>query len=671
MSVGPQRLLREHKRPYLFNEFFTHGKDESASPFLTPTSRRFAQNLFLKVSIVSAISLILSFVFSFFPALRPFSNICLIAVYFFSGVPALIEAIEDILSFEINIDVLMVVAAFLSVLIDSAFEGGLLLVLFAISGAMEEAVLGKATSVINNLKELSPEQAWVMGGQGHLIPRSLKDIRVGQEIFVKTGEMVPLDGVIIEGRASLHMSHLTGEQLPQTKEVGEEVVAGAHMIDGNLKLRVTKTSADSTLARIVQLIKEAQSQRPKLQRWFDRFSRGYAITIMALALIFALSLPYLFSIGYLGIEGSIYRALTFLIAASPCALIIAVPIAYLSSISSCAKYGVLLKGGFTLDALSSVASVAFDKTGTVTTGELKLVALEPLDANSTFTEKEAIAMAYGLEQHVTHPIAKAIVAFAESNNYQSLRVDDIHNIPGRGIQGKAHLGASSFEILMGNWQLLEDRIPVEKMENLKKQLENIETSGLLSCVLFAREEVFIFSFQDEVKLQAADVLNDLRNKLNMKTLMLTGDRRVTASKIGDLLGFDYIYGELKPEDKLQLVKDYSQQGGLLMVGDGINDAPALARATVGISMGKLGSTTAVDASDAILLNDDLQGIPWVLKKAKKTQGIILENVILAALVIVCISIPAIFGFIPLWLAVILHEGGTVLVGLNSLRLLRR
>ncbi len=360
--------------PYLFDEFFASGREESISPFLTPRSRRWGKNLSLKIAGISALLLALAFTYSFFNP--PFASLLLVGVYFLVGTPALIGTLEDLKNLEINIDVLMTLAALLSVVIGSEMEGALLLVLFEFSASMEDAVTQKTKSSLVDLNQISPQTGWVLHDDGTLFEQSVREIPIGTKLLVKAGEFVPLDGTVIAGKSSVNLAHLTGESQPVFKASGDEVPAGALNMEGSLTIVVTRTSADSTLKRIINLIAHAQEAKPRLAKLMDRFGKWYAMGVMSLFFIFAITLPWLLSLPYLGTEGGIYRALTFLIAASPCALIIATPTAYLSAISSCARRGILLKGGVILDGLAKCRNVAFDKTGTLTTGKLQCIAFK-------------------------------------------------------------------------------------------------------------------------------------------------------------------------------------------------------------------------------------------------------------------------------------------------------
>lgn len=636
--------------PYIFDEFFTSGLEESISPFLDQRSRLWAKNLYLKGALLASLFLLCSFVTKFYCV--DLSHLFLLFVYFLSGTPALLHTIEDIRNLEINIDVLMTMAAFLSFLIGSQMEGGLLLVLFALSGAMEEAVSRKAKGTLHNLNHLAPSIGMVIGEDGMLYQRAIREISVGTHLLVKAGETVPLDGIVIEGHSFVNLIHLTGESIPVSKKSGDAIQAGSRNLDGTLTIHVTKTSAESTLSKIIQLVSDAQEMKPQLQRLLDRFSKLYAITIISLFFLFACTLPFILSIPLFGNEGSVYRALTFLIAASPCALIIATPTAYLSAISSCARNGILLKGGVILDAFASCKIIAFDKTGTLTTGKLSCTKIECLSQEPQCTLDEALSIAFSLERHVTHPMADAICTLAMKKGIKPTPITHFQSIPGFGLRGKI----DGVEVKIGNDEFIKHQIPIEKDTEMLTRL-------LVGKTLFA------FRFHDTVRKKSFTTLQDLK-KQHLHLIMLTGDHEKSAQKVAQEIGLDHVYANLRPEHKVETIAKLSANIPIAMVGDGVNDAPALTRANVGISMGEIGSATAVDASDIVLLQDDLSLITYLYKKAHQTVRIVHENLILALSVIVLATTPALLGFIPIWLAVLLHEGGTLLVGCNSLRLLK-
>lgn len=658
-----------------FTEFFELGHQENVSPFLDARSRQWSTNLTLKASLAAALLLTIAFICSFFTTAIAWSHLLLIAVYFLAGIPSLIEAIEDLLEGDVNIDILMTLAAFSSVFIGSGMEGALLLVLFALSGSMEDAVTAKAKGSLSSLHKLSPTLACVPQQDGTLIERAVRDIPIGTHILIKAGQVIPMDGIVVEGTSSVNLVHLTGENFPVTKTVGDLVPTGGRNLDGALIVEVNRTSTDSTLAKIIQLVTQAQEAKPALQRWFDALSKKYAITIISLSALFAVSFPFILSIPFLGVEGSIYRALAFLIAASPCALIIAIPIAYLSAVSACAKRGILLKGGITLDALTKCHTIAFDKTGTLTTGELACTAFEPLsstDASQTVSDKdthEALAAAYAMEKNAVHPIAGAITKFVEPLKLKTTDLKDFKSISGQGLQATVLLPNGSKEVYIGRPAYIQERLPQQLQERLNEKIRTIQEKGELLAVLLIDKQLFIFSFRDTPRPKIVEMLQAVKQR-GLDTIMLTGDHFNSAKRIATELGIDEFHADLTPADKLSYVTDLAEKKGLAMIGDGVNDAPALARATVGLCMGGIGSTAAIDAADVVFLHDNIELLDWLLGKAKQTQQIVRENLLLASAAILVACLPALGGIIPLWAAVVMHEGGTILVGLNALRLFR-
>ena len=660
--------MKDNFEPYTFDEFFASGFQESTSPFLTEKSKIWSKNLGLKSAVASAIFLAIAFVFSF--SIQPLSFLFLTFVYFLAGIPALIKTFKDFRSFEINIDVLMTLAAFMAVLIGNALEGALLLVLFELSGAMEESVTFKARGALHKLNELAPTMAWVVEEDGSAYQRSVKEIPVGTKLLIKANEIVPLDGIVTEGFSSVNLVHLTGESAPVTKKPQDEVPAGAKNLESAITIKVTRISADSTLSKIIQLITHAQESKPKLQRWLDKFGKVYASTIIILTVVFTVALPWILSIGFWGDEGSLYRALAFMIAASPCALIIATPTAYLSSISSCAKKGILLKGGVTLDALASCKTIAFDKTGTLTTGDLSISEINYLFGDiqdSNF----AMSVAASLERHVIHPISAAITEYAKKNQLKQIDISDFESKAGFGLKGNIALNNEKLQVAIGLSTFIKSLLPDDLKKLMDQKIKELNLEGQVIATCLIGKSIYVIRMKDTIRSKTKDLITLINQKRQLSPVMLTGDHQLSAMSVAKMIGINQVFADLRPEDKLNLVASLSEKKGLAMVGDGINDAPALARATIGISLGKIGSATAVDASDVVLLNDDLFLIDWLIGKSYKTLKIVKQNLFLALSVILLATTPALLGYIPLWLAVILHEGGTVIVGINSLRLLKK
>ncbi len=647
------------KAPYVFDEFFVSNLEESISPFLTLNSQKWGKNLSLKSASIAAFLLCTSLLFSYISP--PTSSLFLSFVFFLVGTPALLAAFDDLKNFEINIDVLMTLAAFIALLMGNGLEGALLLVLFELSHSLEETVSRQTTSALHSLNKIAPKKASVVSSDGEVVETSIHEITIGTTLLVKQGEIVPLDGEIIQGASSLNLVHLTGESLPVFKKIKDRVPAGARNLESSIYIKVTTLNQDSTLHRIIGLIRTAQEAKPRVQNFLDRFGQKYAWAVILLTFSFGLFLPFLFPISFTGEEGSIYRALAFLIAASPCALIIATPTAYLSSISASAKKGILLKGGAILDSLANISIVAFDKTGTLTTGELTCLSVHSLQSGSI---EEALSVAYGLEQHVVHPIATSICKFAQSKQISSAHIENIQVIPGFGIQGSYK--NTAVKIGLAEYTLRD----LTKKEEYLEWISTKKQENQVLSTLCIGNDVFLFQFSDQIRKEAPSLLRKLKQN-KILPVMLTGDNSHSANHVAKKVGISEVFANLRPEDKLLKITELSSEKNLAMVGDGMNDAPSLARAHVGISMGRIGSATAVDASDVILLNDDLDSISWLFSSAKKTQNIIKQNLSLALGVICFASIPALFGLIPLWTAVLLHEGGTLLVGLNSLRLLSK
>lgn len=654
---------RKITSPYDLDEYFASGYDETENPFIREGSRPWGKYVPLTGAISAAVFLLLAYIASFFNPIL--SHFFVVFVFFLAGTPALIVSLRNLFSLNINIQVLMTTAALLSVLIGKEMEGGLLLVLFSLSEALEETVSKKTRGALHALHKLAPTMADVVGDDGVIFQKSVKEIELSTKIIVKAGEVIPLDGVVVQGSSYVNLSHLTGESVPISKKVGDEVQAGALNTDGSLTIEVTKTSAESTLSKIIRLVTEAGEAKPKLQRFLDRFSRSYATSVILISFFLGTFLPIIFrSMPYIGTEGSIYRALAFLIAASPCALIIATPTAYLSAISSCARRGILLKGGVVLDALSRCKRLAFDKTGTLTTGNLTCA---NIDVNGKcYSVDEGISIAYGLERAVVHPIATAITSYAKEHGIKSAEIEDMKVIPGNGVQGKVMHQGEKRECMIGSPEFILSQINDPERESTIRQAVN--NVGHVVTMLLVDKTILTFHFADEIREDLKSIVSSLKKALNLT--MLTGDNRDNAQFVASAVGIQEVHADLKPEDKMQIVGQLADKEPLIMVGDGLNDAPALTRAMVGIAMGQVGSATAIEAADIVLLRDDLSLIAWLYKKARKTTRIVKQNLTLALLVITCASLLSVAGVVPLWLAVILHEGSTVTVGLNSLRLLR-
>lgn len=657
-----------HLTPVFFENFFESNCDDQFNPFITKNSRSFGKDLKLRASLFAAFLWLIAFVLSYLPQYLPLSNSLLILVYFLAGTPSLVRTIELLSQLRINISALMTLSAFLSFLIGSKLEGGLLLVLFSTSGSLEHAVLAKAKNSLFQLNKASPNQAMVLNAQGVPFEKSVKDIPVGSHVLVQAGETIPLDGVVIEGCSTISLAQITGESRAIKKQVDDTVISGSVNYEGYLIIKTTQPYSSSTISKLISLVTQAQERRPKLQKTFNKYSERYAQTVIALSFLFSVSLPYLLNIPFLGEEGSIYRSIAFLIAASPCALILALPISYLTSISTCSRKGILLKGGVSLERLAKCDTFIFDKTGTLTKGKLKLEKTEVLYGE--IDQGTALQIAASIEIGSSHPIASALIEEAKQSELQLQAVENFENLVGCGVRASTKIKGEEIEVYIGKSQEDLELIPAFSKEMLEKKIAAAKEQAYTLAILHSKKHLALFWLKDELRPQIKKLLENLHNQ-GLSTRILTGDHHNNAEKLAKELGFSSFNAELSPEDKLKFIEQISQTNTVAMVGDGINDAPALARAHCAISMGKIGSQRAIDASHIVLMHEELYMLNWLIGFAKKTSSIIKQNLILSTVAIVATALSALFGIVPLWLAVICHEGSTLLVGLNGLRLLKK
>lgn len=633
---------------------------------------------------------------------KPLQNSFIFLAFPLVGVSASLDALIDIAGGKVNIHVLMALAAFASVFMGNALEGGLLIAMFNLAHIAEEYFTSRSMVDVRELKENYPDSALVLDAHNNETPNfsdlsykkvPVTEIAVGSFILVQAGESVPVDSVVSQGRSTITIEHLTGEVKPIDRSVGDSIPGGARNLDGMLIVKVSKTWKESMLSRIVQLTEEARQNKPKLQRWLDEFGESYSKVVMVLSVAIALIGPLIFKwplISTSGCRGSIYRALGLMVAASPCALAVA-PLAYATAISACARKGILLKGAHVLDALASCYTIAFDKTGTLTTGKLKFKAIEPIhghrvDDKSRATaccvpdcEKEALAVAAAMEKGTTHPIGRAVVDHSMGLDLPSVSIESFESIPGRGLFATVsgnESGIGGGEPLKATLGSVDYIASLCKTEGVSQRIkEALSTSAygneFVHAALSVNEKVTLFHFEDEPRPGVSDVITWLRDQGKFKVMMLTGDHESSARRVANAVGIREVHCGLKPEDKLNHVVRISRETGegLIMVGDGINDAPALAAAAVSIVLAQRASATAIAVADVLLLQDNISGVPFCIAKARQTNLLVKQNVALALSAIILASLPSVLGFLPLWLTVLLHEGGTLLVCLNSIRAL--
>ncbi|MFN8684115.1 heavy metal translocating P-type ATPase [Paracoccus sp. P2] len=581
----------------------------------------------------------------------------LVLVYLAGGLPTGWRALSELWRARVlDIDLLMIVAAIAAAIVGAPFEGAVLMTLFSISTTLEERALGRARRAIEALMALRPETALRKTANGAVEEVPAEVLTVGDVVVLRPGARVPSDGVVVTGRGGIDEANITGESMPVSKEAGAQVFEATINLDGVLEVEVTRSVSDSTIARMIRLVTEAQAARAPSERFSEWFGQRYTVAVLAGAVIaFA-------TFWWLGgdWELALYRAATLLVAASPCAIVISVPAAILSALSAAARGGVLFKGGGALETLAEVDIFAFDKTGTLTTGRAEVTEIVALDGD----EAGFLSLLAGLEAHSEHHIAAAIRREVASRRLDPAQVADVNARPGIGIEGSDALGP----VWAGNAYLAEDMKAATDHPALQALADGANTVVYLgrgATVLGA------VSVADEARASSAGAIAALRDSGVGRIVMMTGDRRPVALRIGARLGLgpEETHAEMLPQDKVRAVGELAATGRVAFVGDGVNDAAALARADVGIAMGAVGSEVALQAADVALLSEDMERLADAHRLSRRTSRVIRQNLTFAIGAMVVLVIGGLFFDLPLPLVVIGHEGGTVLVVLNGLRLL--
>ncbi|SDJ43168.1 heavy metal translocating P-type ATPase [Aliiruegeria lutimaris] len=586
-------------------------------------------------------------------------TLALLLVYAAGGVPAGMRALEALWrEHELDIDLLMVVAALAAAAVGAAFEGAVLLALFSLSTTLEERAMGRARRAIESLMELRPDTALRRTDAGtEEVP--LEALVPGDVVILRPGARVPVDGAVLEGEGEIDESSITGESVPVLKAPGTQVFEATVNLNGVLAVRVDRPLAESTVARMIALVTEAQAARAPSEQFSDWFGQRYTIAVLAGS---ALAFLVFLLIGN-DWNDALYRAATLLVAASPCAIVISVPAAILSALSASARGGVLFKGGVALETLASVSTFAFDKTGTLTTGRQELSGI-----HCTGDETEFLARLAGLEAHSEHPVADAVRRAASERQVAPFEIREARAVPGEGIVGLDHQGV----VWAGNERLANRMARHSAPMDCPAFLAALHDTPM-TLILMGRGARIdgVAMVADEPRATTRPGLDALRARGVGHLAMVTGDRRAVADRVGAELGFspDAIHADLRPEDKVEIVAGLTEKTRVAFVGDGVNDAAALARADVGIAMGVAGSEVALQAADVALLSDDLRRLAAAHKLAQRAARIIRQNLIFATGAMITLVTAGLFFHLPLPVAVVGHEGGTVLVVLNGLRLL--
>ena len=636
------------------HEGHNHGPVDPNAPWIL-------RNIEVSMSLFSGFLLAVGFLGEqFFGFPFPVALAFYLAAYVSGGYDLARHTVPTILRGKFDVEFLMLLGAVGAGILEEWAEGAFLLFLFSFGHALEHFAMDSARNAIGALGKLTPKTARVKTQSGEEeVP--VEQLRVGQIVVARPGDRLPVDGKILAGRSAIDQSPITGESVPVEKEVGEGVFAGTINGDGALEIEVTKLSSDSTISRVLKMVEEAQSQKSPSQTFTDKFERILVPCVLVVAFLAALVPPLL---GWMEWRPAIFRAISTIVAASPCALALATPSAVLAAIARAAQNGVLIKGGVHLENLGTLKAIAFDKTGTLTRGKPEVADIIPFGGISA---DELLSVTAAVETRSSHPLAQAVVRRATELKLALPASGDLQTIKGRGAQ--AQVGGQLIRI--GNAKMMEEA-KIALPQELAAQLQTLSESGKPTMIVARGEQVIgVLSLADQIRDESKTALLKLR-EIGISTLvMLTGDNAKVAAHIAPQAGVTEFRGDLLPEDKVGAIKSLLQQHGqVAMVGDGVNDAPALANATVGIAMGAGGTDVALETADVALMGDDLSKLPFAVALSRQAKSIIRQNLWISLGVIALLVPSTLFGFARLGVAVIFHEGSTLIVVANALRLLR-
>ena len=574
----------------------------------------------------------------------------------------LVASVEALKEKTLNVDLLMILAALGAAVIGQPAEGAMLLFLFSLSNTLQTYAMDRSRKAIEKLLDLRPAQATVRRGS-RLVTLPIEQLTLGDVVLVRPGERFPIDGEVIAGTSDVNQATITGESMPVHKQVSDPVFAGTVNGNGSLEIRVSRLAKDTTLARIVKMVEEAQSTKANTQRMLDSFEERYAIFVLAAAVLL-IFVPWL----VLGQEfqPTFYRAMTWLVVASPCALVISTPASILSAIANGARHGVLFKGGVHLEKTATLKVLAFDKTGTLTTGAPTLTALHTF---GRIDGDELLRLVASLESRSEHPLARAIVQAAHARTLSLPPSTNFRAIPGQGVEGMVE----AHTLWIGNERMFEERgvaLPAE-MSHMAGILHGEGHTAMYVYSASTRDFLGLLAVADTLREDAVDMIKALKAAGIERVVMLTGDNPQVAARIAERAGVDEFHAGLLPQDKVTVLQSLQRKyGPVAMVGDGVNDAPSLATADIGIAMGGAGTDVAIETADVVLMSDDLHKIPYAIGLARQARRVVWQNLTFAMAVIVVLIASAFGAQLPLPLGVVGHEGSTVLVVLNGLRLLR-
>lgn len=576
------------------------------------------------------------------------------------GRETFVKGLRAIRYFILNINFLMTIAVLGAVIIGEWPEAAMVTFLFGLAETIESYSLDKARQAIQRLVEVSPSVATVQTEKGSWKVKSVQEIKLNDILWVKPGERIPLDGVVLKGRTSVNQAPITGESIPVEKNVGDAVFAGSINERGSFEFKVTSETNDTLLAKIIRAVQQAQSERAPIQRFVDQFAKYYTPIMVIIAILIAFLPTLLWQDPF---YPWFYKALVLLVIACPCALVISTPVTVVSGLAAAAKHGILIKGGTYLEQGSHLKAIAFDKTGTLTQGKPKVTDIISI---TKISEHDILRLAASLETNSEHPIASAILEHWQTSNPSNglLTIDEYETVPGRGLIGIID-GQRYF---LGNHRFAEEKKVCSK--HVESILHKLEQQGKTTLVLGTQQEVLAILAVADTLRETSYLAIQALHKLGIKIAMITGDNPTTAQAIAQKLNIDDIQANLLPEDKLTaidiLLKKYRKVG---MVGDGINDAPALAKATIGFAMGHSGTDVALETSDVALMEDNLNKLPFFIHLSRRVWHKLIQNITLSIGVKIIFFALALLGLASLWMAILADMGASLIVVLNGLRLL--
>ena len=623
--------------------------------------------------------------------------------YAAGGAFGLQAGLRSLRELKIDVDLLMILAALGAAVIGAPFEGAMLLFLFSLSNVLQAYAIGRTRNAIKALMKLRPEQALVKR-DGGTVTLPIEQIVLDDHMIIRPGERVALDGIVTEGESSMDQSSLTGESMPVPKRAGSIVFAGTINQRGGLEVRVTKLAQESTITKLIKLVEEAQSEKAPTERFLDKFEQYYALGVIGFTLLLILVPTLLLGESF---QTAFYRAMTVMVVASPCALVISTPASILSAIGNGARKGILYKGGAHLEKTADIKVVAFDKTGTLTVGKPSVtdVTIIPLFADQRHYKDSAplvtdtgnpvahqenvlLTLAAAVEAKSEHPLAQAIVNTAMSRGLSLPQVNNFQATTGKGVRGMVQF-MGGLDVCVGSPRYFAELNPVG-MDAAMREVERLQDDGKTSVIVArmrppplaadgapspvrtgegAAVVLGVIAIADVIRDDAPRVIRELKALGVQRVIMLTGDNERVAKAIAKQVGVDDFYADLLPEDKVRMIKDNAKFGPVAMVGDGVNDAPALATAWVGMAMGAAGTDVALETADVVLMSDDLKNIPYAIALSRQARKVVIQNIVFACAVIAVLVVGALGFKLLLPLGVVGHEGSTVLVCLNGLRLL--